>query len=198
MECAPQPHVVGWQAAFPIITRRPGGATWLQALYQSTFARLSFDEERLMGSSRTQKLIIEIAILMAAIGFFPGAVGYAWALGWLPVYGAVCHFDKIFRPAIDPDGYGIYLVGRGCNVEAAIRNILAASQFAAGQDKVDADRIIDIYHHKKLAVAGNETLAVDMVQQKLREFAASTPSADNCTPGKRFCIASAASDEDFF
>jgi len=151
-----------------------------------------------MGSSRAQKRLIEIAILIAAIGFFPGAAGYAWAFGWLPAYGAVCHFDKIFGPAIEPDGYRIYLIGRGCAVNAAIRNILAASQFATGQDKVDADTIIDIYHHKKLAVAGNETLAVDLVQQELREFATSTPNANNCTPNNRFCITSAGSDEDFF
>ena len=159
---------------------------------------MTFDWERLMASSRAQKLLIELAILIAAIGFFPGTAGYAWALGWLPVYGAVCHFDKIFGPAIDPDGYRIYLIGRGCAIDAAIRSILAASQFAAGQDKVDADRIVDIYHHKKLAAAGDETLAVDLVQQKLKEFAASTPSANNCTPDNRFCAVSAGSDADFF
>jgi hypothetical protein len=198
MERAQQSHAVGRRAIFPVKTRQLGGTALLQPLCQATFARPSFDEERLMGSSKAQKLIIEIAILIAAIGFFPGAVGYAWALGWLPVYGAVCHFDKIFGPATDPDGYRIYLIGRGCSVDAAIRSMLAASQFAAGQDKVDADRIIDIYHHKKLAVAGNETLAVDFVQQKSREFAASTPSADNCSPGKEFCSVATASDEEFF
>lgn len=124
-----------------------------------------------MRSSRAQKLLVEIAILVAAIGIFPGVAGYAWALGWLPVYGAVCHLNKIYGPAIDPDGYRIYLIGRGCDVDATIRNILAASQFAAGQDKVDADKIIDVYHRKQLAVTGNEFLAVDLVRQKVREFA---------------------------
>ena len=149
-------------------------------------------------SSRRQRRLIEIAVLVAAAAFFPGVIGYAWAIGWLPVYGAVCHFDKIFGPAIDPDGYRIYLIDRGCDVDAAIRNVLAASQFAAGQDKVDADRIIDIFRHKKLAVAGDETLALDFVQQKLREFAASAPGAGNCAPDNRFCAISAATDEDVF
>lgn len=150
-----------------------------------------------MALFRAQKLLIEIAIAVAAIAFFPGVIGYAWAIGWLPVYGAVCHFDRIFGPAVNPDGYRVYLLDRGCDVDAAIRSILAASQFAAGQDKVDADKIVDIYHHKQLAVSGNEFLAVDLVQQKLREFASSTPDETYCTRDNRYCIASGASDEDF-
>jgi len=150
-----------------------------------------------MASSRTRKLLIEIAILIAAVGFFPGITGYAWSVGWLPVYGAVCHFDKIFGSAINPDGYRIYLLDRGCDVDAAIRNILAASQFAAGQDKVDANKIVDIYHGKRLAAPGNEFLAVDLVQRKLREFATSTPESDACTPANRYCTTPKTSDEDF-
>jgi len=150
-----------------------------------------------MASSRAKTLLIEIAILVAAVGFFPGALGYAWAVGWLPVYSAVCHFDRIFGPAINPDGYRIYLLDRGCDVDAAIRNILAASQFAAGPDKVDANRIVDIYHHKQLAVPGDESLAVDLVRQKLREFASSTPDESSCTRDNRYCVASGASDDDF-
>lgn len=150
-----------------------------------------------MVSSRTQTLLIQIAILVAAIGFFPGAAGYAWAVGWLPVYGVACHVDKVFGPAINPDGYRIYLLGRGCDVDAAIRAILAGSQFAAGQDQVDAARIIAIYHGKQLPEAGNEFLARDLVQQKLREFPTSTSDGNNCTPDNRYCLVPEASDEDF-
>jgi len=151
-----------------------------------------------MASSRTQKLLMEIAILVAAVGFFPGVAGYAWAIGWLPVYGVACHFDNVFGPAISPDGYRIYLLGRGCDVDAAIRNILAASQFAAGRDQVDADKIVAIYHHRQLPVAGNESLASDLVQQKLGEFATATPAANVCTADSRYCTGPQAADEDFF
>jgi len=151
-----------------------------------------------VGPSMAQKPLIKVAVLVAAVGFFfPGAAGYAWALGWLPVYAAVCHFDKIFGPAIDPDGYRIYLIGRGCDVNAAIRNILAASQFAAGQDEVDAGKITDVYHAKRLAVPGNEFLAVDLVRQKLREFAASTADSNTCPPANRYCTISETSDQGF-
>lgn len=151
-----------------------------------------------MASARARKLLIEIAILVAAVGFFPGVTGYAWAIGWLPVYGAVCHFDKILGPAINPDGYRIYLLDRGCDVDAAIRSVLAASQFAAGEDKVDADKIVDVYHGRRLAAPGNEFLAVDFVQKKLREFAASTPGGNRCTQDNRYCTAREAPDENFF
>lgn len=151
-----------------------------------------------MASFRSQKLVIEIAILLAAVGFFPGVAGYAWAIGWLPVYGAACHFDKIFGAAINPDGYRVYLLDRGCDVDAAIRNVLAASQFAAGQDKVDADRIVEVYHGKRLAVAGNEFLAADSVQKKLREFASSTPGGNDCPRDNRYCTPRETADEDFF
>jgi len=143
------------------------------------------------------RLLTEIAILVVAVGLFPGVVGYVWAIGWLPTYGVVCHFDKVFGPAINPDGFRIYLVGRGCDVDAAIRDILAKSKFAAGQDKVDADRMVDIYHRKQLAVAGNEFLAQDLVLQKLREFATSSPGANACTPNDRYCATPEALDGNF-
>jgi hypothetical protein len=139
-----------------------------------------------MASFRTRSLT-EIAILVVAAGLFPGLIGYVWAIGSLPIYGVVCHFDRVFGPAINPDGFRIYLVDRGCDVDAAIRDILAKSQFAAGQDKVDADRMVDIYHHKQLAVAGNEFLAHDLVVEKLREFATSSSAANACTTDDRYC-----------
>ena len=170
----------------------------VNVLCRSAFLSPLFEMECWMASSRARRLLIEIAILVAAVGFFPGVAGYAWAVGWLPVYGAVCHFDKIFGPAINPDGYRIYLLGRGCDIDAAIRNILAASQFAAGRDRVDADKIVAIYHHKQLPAAGNESLASDFVQQKLGEFATSTPAVNVCAPDNRYCTGPQASDEDFF
>jgi hypothetical protein len=161
------------------------------------FRASPYDEiEYSMTSFRTRSLT-EIAILIVAVGLFPGVVGYVWAIGWLPIYGVVCHFDKVFGPAINPDGFRIYLVDRGCDVDAAIRDILAKSQFAAGQDKVDADRMVDIYHHKQLAVAGNEFLAHDLVVQKLREFATSSPAANACTTDDRYCATPEALDENF-
>lgn len=150
-----------------------------------------------MASSRGQTLLIPVVILVAAVGFFPGVAGYAWAIGWLPIYGAVCHFDKVVGSAIDPDGYRIYLLSRGCDIDAAIRSIVADSQFAAGPDKVDADKIVAICHHKQLPAAGDESLASDLVQQKLREFATSTPGGSTCTPDNRYCTAPGASDEEF-
>jgi hypothetical protein len=149
-----------------------------------------------MASFRT-RLLTEIGILVVVAGLFPGVVGYVWAIGWLPIYGAVCHFDKVFGPAINPDGFRIYLVDRGCDVDAAIRDILAKSQFGAGQDKVDADRMVDIYHHKQLAVAGNEFLAQDLVLQKLREFATSSLGANACSPDDRYCATPEALDGNF-
>ena len=151
-----------------------------------------------MTSIGMSKLFTEIAILIAAVGFFPGIAGYAWAIGWLPVYGTVCHLDKIFGPTISPDGYRIYLLDRGCDVDAAIRNILTASQFAAGQDKVDANKIIEVYHAKRLAVPGNEFLAVELVQKRLREFTTSIPDTNDCTPANRHCSTRESSGEDFF
>lgn len=151
-----------------------------------------------MASSRARTLLIGIAVLIAAVGFFPGVIGYAWAIGWLPIYGLVCHFDKVVGPAINPDGYRVYLIGRGCDVDAAIRNILAGSQFAAGQDKVDADRIIGIYHHRLLAEVGDESLARDLVQEKLGEFATSVPVQTGCASGNRYCAPAKAPDENFF
>jgi hypothetical protein len=150
-----------------------------------------------MASFRT-RLLTEIAILVVVVGFVPGVAGYGWAILWLPIYGAVCHFDKVFGSAINPDGFRIYLVDRGCDVDAAIRDILAKSQFAAGQDKVDADRVVDIYHHKQLAVAGGEFLARDLVLQKLREFATSSLGANACAPDDRYCATPEASDWNLF
>jgi hypothetical protein len=160
------------------------------------FRASPFEIEYSMASFRTRSLT-EIAILVVAVGLFPGVVGYVWAIGWLPIYGVVCHFDKVFGPAINPDGFRIYLVDRGCDVDVAIRAILAKSQFAAGQDKVDADRMVDIYHQKQLPVAGNEFLAHDLVVQKLREFATSSPGANACTTDDRYCATPEASDGNF-
>jgi hypothetical protein len=112
-----------------------------------------------------------------------------WAIGWLPIYRVVCHFDKVFWSAIDPDGFRIYLVDRGCDMNGAIPDILAKF--------VDADRMVNIYHHKQLAVAGNEFLAKDLVVQKLREFATSSPCANACTPDDRYCATPEALDENF-
>jgi hypothetical protein len=148
-----------------------------------------------MPSPRARTLLMGIAIFIAAVGFFPGVTGYAWAIGWLPIYGLVCHFDKVVGPAINPDGYRVYLLDRGCDVDAAIRNILAGSQFAAGQDKVDADRIIGIYHHRQVAETGDESLARDLVQEKLSEYATSAPVGTGCAPDDRYCsLADAAGD----
>ena len=138
-----------------------------------------------MASPRARTLLTEIAILIATVVFFPGVTGYAWAIGWLPIYGVVCHFDKVVGPAINPDGYRVYLLDRGCDVDAAIRNILAGSQFSAGRDKVDADRIIGIYHHRQLAETGDESLARDLVQEKLREFATVDTVGTGCAPDGR-------------
>jgi len=150
-----------------------------------------------MASAGAHKRLMETAILIAAIAFFPGVVGYAWAIGWLPVYGAVCHFDKLFGPSISSDGYRVYLLGRGCDVDAAIRNILAASQFANGEDKVDANKIVDVYHGRQLAIAGDEFLAVDLVQRKLKEFTASASSGNGCARDERYCATADAGEEDF-
>jgi hypothetical protein len=149
-----------------------------------------------MASFRTRSFP-EIAILVVAVGLFPGIVGYVWAIGLLPIYGVVCHFDQVFGPAINPDGFRIYLVDRGCDVDAAIRDILAKSQFAAGQDKVDTNRMVDIYHHKQLAVAGNEFLAQGLVRQELREFVTSSPGATACTPDDKYCTTPEALDQNF-
>jgi hypothetical protein len=150
-----------------------------------------------MPSPRARTLLMGIAILIAAVGFFPGVTGYAWAIGWLPIYGLVCHLDKVVGPAINSDGYRVYLLDRGCDVDAAIRNILAGSEFAAGQDKVDADRIIGIYHHRQLAETGDESLARDLVQEKLSEFATSVPVGTGCAPDNRYCNPAETSDENF-
>jgi len=139
---------------------------------------------------------MEIAILVAAVAFFPGVAGYAWAIGWLPVYSAVCHFNKVFGHEINPDGYRIYLLDRGCDVDAAIRNVLAGSRFAAGPDKVDADGIVDIYHRRRPAARGDELLALDLVQKKFKEFATSTAGANSCTADSKYCVPEA-SDENF-
>ena len=144
-----------------------------------------------MALSRLQKLSIPAVTLTALVSCFPGTAGYAWAIAWLPVYGTVCHFDKILGPNVSRDGYRIFLLDRGCDVDAAIRQIVAA----ASDLSVDPEKIVAIYHGASRAETPDEYLAIDRVESGLREYAGATPSTDNCTGG--YCTIPGPSGEDF-
>ena len=141
--------------------------------------------------SGLQKLLISIATVTALVGFFPGAAGYAWAIAWLPVYGTACHFDKIFGPNVSRDGYRIFLLNRGCDVDAAIREIVTA----ASDLSVDPGKIVAIYHGTSRAETPDEYLAIDRVKSGLERNAGSTPSTDNCVGG--YCDIPGPPSEDF-
>jgi hypothetical protein len=138
-----------------------------------------------------QKLALLVAIVTALVGFFPGTAGYAWAIAWLPVYGTVCHVDKIFAPSVSRDGYRIFLLDRGCDIDTAIRQIV----MAAADLNVDPGKIIAIYHGTSRAETADEYLAIDRVESSLRDYAGSAASTDNCAGG--YCSIPGPSSEDF-
>jgi hypothetical protein len=138
-----------------------------------------------------QKLLISVATVTALVSCFPGTAGYAWAIAWLPVYGTVCHFDKVFGSDVSRDGYRIFLLNRGCDVDSAIRKIVAA----ASDLSVDPEKIIAIYHGASRAETPDEYLAIDRVESGLREYAGSTPGTENCAGG--YCAIPSPASEDF-
>jgi hypothetical protein len=144
-----------------------------------------------MASSGLQRLLISAAVLIALVACFPGTAGYAWAIAWLPVYGAECHVDKIFGSNVSRDGYRIFLLNRGCDVDAAIRQIVAA----ASDLSVDPGKIVAIYHGTSRAETADEYLAADRVESGLRDYAGTAPSTDNCVGG--YCTIPGPSSEDF-
>ena len=140
---------------------------------------------------RARKLLIWLLGAVVLVGCLPGAAGYAWAIAWLPVYGAVCHPDKVFGSSIGRDGYRIFLLGRGCDVNATIRQIVTAS----GLD-VDPAKIIAIYNGAQRPETADEYLAIDKVRSGLTEFAGAAPRDNECTPDG-YCKIPASSDEGF-
>jgi len=144
-----------------------------------------------MALSRLQKLLISLATVTALVGFFPGTAGYAWAIAWLPVYGTVCHLNKIFGPDVSRDGYRIFLLNRGCDVDAAIRQIVTA----ASDLTVEPGKIVAIYRGTSRAETPDEYLAIDRVESGLREYAGDASNTDNCAGG--YCAIPGPSSEDF-
>jgi hypothetical protein len=128
--------------------------------------------------SKLKSVLIWVAAVVGLVASFPGTVGYAWAMAWLPIYGTICHVDKVFGSDVSPDGYRIFILNRGCDVDAAIRQIVAT----ATDLSVDPGRIIAIYHGTARANTADESLAMDLVHSRLREYAGTRRSADNCTP----------------
>ena len=144
-----------------------------------------------MPLSRLQKLLVPVVTVTTLVACFPGTAGYAWAIAWLPVYGTVCHLNKIFGPDVSRDGYRIFLLNRGCDVDKAIQQIVTA----ASDLSVDPAKIVAIYHGTSRAETADEYLAMDRVESGLREYAGSAPITDNCTGG--YCAIPAPSNEDF-
>jgi hypothetical protein len=133
-----------------------------------------------------EKLLTWGLVAAALIAVGPTVSGYMWALGWLPAYGAECSFDKVFGSDIAPDGYRIFLLGRGCDIDAAIRKIVITSQENAGPSDVNVDpaRIVAVYHGFERAESGDESLMMDIVQRGLREFAGSGSNKSGCAPNE--------------
>ena len=143
-----------------------------------------------MALSRLQQRLIWIAVAVALVACVPAMAGYAWAIVWLPVYGTVCHVDKVFGSTIDPDGYRVYLLDRGCDIDAAIRQIVEATPNLS----VDPSRIVAIQHGTLRADSADEFLAADLLQTKLRRF----PDADSgngCTPDGYCTIPDSSADD---
>lgn len=130
-----------------------------------------------MVTSALRRPLISILVAAVIFGCFPGTVGYARAIAWLPVYGAACHLTNIFGSAIEPDGYRVFLLGRGCDVDAAIREIVAQS----GLD-VDPAKVVAFYRHTQRPQSADEFLATELVRNSLREPAASYSGNSDCTP----------------
>jgi hypothetical protein len=144
-----------------------------------------------MAPSRLRKILISVATVTALVSCFPGLAGYAWAITWLPVYGTECHFNKIFGSYVSPDGYRIFLLNRGCDIDKAIQQIVTA----ASDLTVDPGKIVAIYHDTSRAETADEYLAIDRVESGLREYAGSASSTDNCVGG--YCTIPGPSNENF-
>jgi len=127
----------------------------------------------------TQKLLMSLLVVVALFAGGPLASGYALVVASLPIYGAACHLDRIFGRQITPDGYRVFLLGLGCDVDAAIRRIVVASE--AG---VDPARIIAIYHGAERPESPNELLLIDVVRNSLKDFARSEHRGEDCPPGQ--------------
>jgi hypothetical protein len=140
--------------------------------------------------SRTLKLRVEHFLfgLLLALAIFvvgPTLLGYVWAVGWLPAYGAQCRVDNVFGSAVSPNGYRIYLLGWGCDLDTAVRKIVAASHPAVDPDsKIDPSRIAAIYEGRERAESPDESLTMEVVVDSLRTFDGSEPNdcrvTENC------------------
>jgi hypothetical protein len=129
-----------------------------------------------------ERLMIGMLAGVIALAAGPTVAGYAYAIAALPVYGAACHPGKVFGSAIGPDGYRIFLLGRGCDVDAAVRAIASQAAAATGLD-IDPMKIAAIYRGSERAEEGDESLAIDIVQASLREFKLSVPGKTDCATG---------------
>jgi len=136
-----------------------------------------------MATTAVQKLLIWILAAVVMTAFGPTISGYAWAIGVLPVYGAACHFDKIFGSAISLEGYRIFLLKRGCDVDGAIRDIVTASGLP-----VDPTKIVAIYHETQRPESSDEYLEMESVRRSLRSFAASAADKNNCLPDENCTV----------
>jgi hypothetical protein len=137
-----------------------------------------------------ERLLIGIICAVALLAAGPTLAGYAQGLAALPVYGAVCGFDKIFgSAAATPDEYRSFVLDRGCDIDAAIRGIVTGLGPSPGlEPSVDPQRIVAIYHGSRRAESGDELSAMSTLRSALRAFPTS-PANDACAASAN-CAAS--------
>lgn len=136
--------------------------------------------------SLTEGLLIALLCAVALVATGPTVAGYARALAGLPIYGAACGLNKIFgSTAATPDEYRSFVLGRGCSIDAAIREIATVSG-----SNVDPGRIISIYHGTLRAESGDELSTMSAVHSALRNFATADAANSACTTAED-CAASA-------
>lgn len=135
-----------------------------------------------MSSSGAKKILVGMLVFVGILGAGPTAAGYAWAIAWLPIYGTVCNFDKVFGSTITPDGYRIFLLNRGCDLDAAIREI--AADLDPGKDP---NRLVAIYHGTQRPSSTDELIEMDAVESGLRQFVMPKEVTDCAVGQDQYC-----------
>ncbi|MCC7250523.1 hypothetical protein [Hyphomicrobium sp.] len=107
-------------------------------------------------------VVAVIGLVGGGLFVLPYALGFGYAWSALPVYWTVCK-DGSFKSDISADEYRIFLLNRGCDPEAAARQI--AEEVL--KDPQAADRAVRVYRGETPAVTAEDRFVDSMADGSL-------------------------------
>jgi hypothetical protein len=107
-----------------------------------------------------------LATVAALLTVAPFVLGFAYSLLGVPAYGLVCgDWQGILKGTISADGYRVFLMNRGCDLDEEIRRILQRD-FSTRSDS----EMVQIVKGERKWESADEILTADGVRAVLRTF----------------------------